>query len=1291
MNHRATEEQPVYRNVLSGNEISWLDLPAGAAEHYPCPKCSRVPVTRPQELFGDLSSLAARIECECKTQGIVFMCLVCYPRIDFTSFKACKQHAQKLHEHILRRERASREERVLCQNDDSVLEVERHNDNEDDAKFSVRESDMGDTDVILSDIIDDIENVEDDSSGITPGSIRPTAKINHNVGVAALSQESDVNDKRNSQSCVLPFQQLREKCRPPDGEGEFMSLFEPAWKERLPDQYCQKIQDNNAVYFESSSKGMGAVKLVGRSLFPQLYNTTILHPIDALFGLQLSWLVSRLSNREQLVLGSLFEYIDHGRDETVGSECIFFAQPSIPHSVSDLRRFYGRGHNSIPSLTPRPAITKLENGCIYVSIIDCIKDLLGHGHRVSPLSGQDGSRVHAQSPRGKTILKEAGSRFGILPCGEPSCFVLHLYPWEDDFDCNNVKLNRAKAWALLVSVATPQTCIHSNSNTYLVGLGPSEIDKKEVYDMLFADLCKLSQPTGPGMFFIEWNLVVPVFSPTYSYQVDRPAKAGVTYSLSGNGTFHSCFGVSGNLAQISSNLVSCISCFNRRLRMTTDYSHQCERCLDWNIIGAKYFAPKNYPLSMAPDGTNPGDGRIILQVKRVTFATMKVAMENAFLGMVQEKKKDCWTVSQARAYLRVEAIDTSLQESIIEQAKTTREILFPKEARVPTNRRNRNHVQDKVMGGHSPPTKETILCHLTTPATHRYPFVDMRIFINAIMHMIFLGIVKQTFAEFLLGYLTTKRKKSAWVSAANKAIKAIRALRLVNFKIEMLTEKVKKPFGKFVSENYLTLCRLSKWLYAGIGSYSDAADDEKYFDPQDVLPNEYSKRQCVDWLEARDLPFDPKESRDKLVELVLEVIQRNAGRAPPIVEEEILCDESIIAGMMEALLAMVSRIMIKSTIDDKAIRSDVDRHIKFFLTYVAFLCKTRKQSSARGDSGFEEEDEVDEDDDAGEGSLSDGKVPVWIKKYNFITLLTLSEDMVAMGSLRHLYEGDGKGEGGLPAVKESITSMQHSWAFHAAERYYKKRSLQRVSLSLVRSIQMQYAGQRIPGPLKHLAETSQTIFGDFDAMLDNEDNAGEEQYDSEDDNDEADGDGTMNGVLGVIYNDISHHSSSRHVGLTQWGDITREETIREYKTFQLYSTETMALVAFKTGEPLSVVSFLGDRFGLILRKDHLMMELTRTSEPPVSRLGAAYFKWEISTMAVPIPVPSGYRWQSDKMRSAMLRTAVLEIATHNCLFLPHDTSQQENDGRYYVITTEWHELHQEGIFCRPRLSGALYE
>jgi hypothetical protein len=214
-------------------------------------------------------------------------------------------------------------------------------------------------------------------------------------------------------------------------------------------------------------------------------------------------------------------------------------------------------------------------------------------------------------------------------------------------------------------------------------------------------------------------------------------------------------------------------------------------------------------------------------------------------------------------------------------------------------------------------------------------------------------------------------------------------MRLSFLKMESITEST-TGFGKYVSENYLSLTKVTPWLISDLESYE--ANDVVYKDPNKDAA-EYNKAEAAAWLKSRNIRFNSKMKKIDLLLLVDRTISDNDGVPPPISRvprNNATVDQVTL--LMHCMYCLNARVFVKGNIS-KEQGDDLDRHVKIFLFVVdRFDKETLKYKK--------------------------DKTPVILKKINLITLAKLASDSETFGGLRLLYEGDGKCEGALPLKKK---------------------------------------------------------------------------------------------------------------------------------------------------------------------------------------------------------------------------------------------------------------------------------
>jgi hypothetical protein len=590
------------------------------------------------------------------------------------------------------------------------------------------------------------------------------------------------------------------------------------------------------------------------------------HHADALFSLMFTWLSSRLKERECNVLSILLNYIMKERDNVVPKSG--YTKPLIPLSPHDFKTYYGNGKYSIYSFVPRPTVQSLTNQHVFIPPSECFRDLMGHGHRVCPLSKLDKGSYHSQSPRGQQLLNAAIDLHGSTPDGDVAAIVGQGYMWADDFDPNNVKGNRSNCVAVFITFALSQKYIHSTSNSYLIGLGPGNQSHEELLAKIGEDLRLLVSKDAPKMYHAQWGKSVPVFCPIYAFIADRPAKSKLTHTLAGNSKHHACFGISGNLMYLRDVIPSCTGCFQRRLEnvFVPSGTVSCGNCSDWNLVGLSYPAPEDYPFIQSDDSP-PGDIEQpkMLLVKEVTFESMIAAMKTAFVQYAKTSADGGWNAKQSKAFLDTECIDGEWQKLL---AKASKELAD----RIAECRR---------LGVIEPAIEES---GTPIPPVLSYPYLDMYVLICGLMHQIFLGLTKAFFSELLASWLKTMKKHASFLRQFQQKMLHIRRLKLSHSKCESINVE-KGSFGKYVSENWIPIARYSKWICADLDSYE--ASDVGYRDPLQKTVDEYNKTEAKAWLKARRLDHNKDDDLETLQGLINDSIgQYPASNGHPIYIEE---------------------------------------------------------------------------------------------------------------------------------------------------------------------------------------------------------------------------------------------------------------------------------------------------------------------------------------------------------------------------------------------------------------------
>jgi hypothetical protein len=137
------------------------------------------------------------------------------------------------------------------------------------------------------------------------------------------------------------------------------------------------------------------------------------------------------------------------------------------------------GKHSVLQNLPCPPVSGSIKGHSYVSIVDCIRDFLGHTGtgQIAALDLESASNFSnnglvsdtADSQHVATVMERACQKFTV-PNSTP--LVILLFFWSDDFEPNSMsKSMRGSAWIKTMTILTRKENGQSATHTYPIALG----------------------------------------------------------------------------------------------------------------------------------------------------------------------------------------------------------------------------------------------------------------------------------------------------------------------------------------------------------------------------------------------------------------------------------------------------------------------------------------------------------------------------------------------------------------------------------------------------------------------------------------------------------------------------------------------------------------------------------------------------------------------------------------------------------------------------------------------------
>jgi hypothetical protein len=305
------------------------------------------------------------------------------------------------------------------------------------------------------------------------------------------------------------------------------------------------------------------------------------------------------------------------------------------------------------------------------------------------------------------------------------------------------------------------------------------------------------------------------------------------------------------------------------------------------------------------------------------------------------------------------------------------------------------------------------------------------------MHLLFLG-VQKTVVHVIGDWIKLMGKTSQFVAYMSTALKDIPYVSWCP-----VATYTGDKLGGWVSENYLALARISKWMYAPLEQI--VPDTPEYEGPDPDIPvQRWSKTVCISWFAARRITLDHlvnesayefddetrcilsvynKTNKKGLKDIpvakmrtVIAVIQ-NSSAVPPLATQR-ACRASDILELVRCLHSMIAHIMSASATDDSILAMNI--RIKLFLSIfdrVTCSMVPTKNETTR-------------------------KKPKWLTSYNFVCLLNIPEATRHLGPLRNLWEGGTKGEGFIRFAKSELNQgLRKNWQENTLSKMLKNETL----------------------------------------------------------------------------------------------------------------------------------------------------------------------------------------------------------------------------------------------------------
>ena len=563
------------------------------------------------------------------------------------------------------------------------------------------------------------------------------------------------------------------------------------------------------------------------------------------------------------------------------------------------------------------------------------------------------------------------------------CFFLYI-----------LKGNRGSTWVKTVTISAPSSGSKMLQNTYIIAIGRSSSCHESVEKRFSSELKDLRSGLNNVFYSKLHQKYTRVHAELFVSLQDQPEKRQGSFVSMGNSLHTPRWGYCANLSQVASIVPSCNDCyeamlFNSRPMLTAS----CHLCDNWRICESSillaYNPPKHYPFPH-------NEVRTILPTK-LSYEGLADTVSQVHSNIVQR----VWTVEQASTYMEVGGLNEKCRTEVIDRATNCLLAISIERQREVEPEVYRILLRDKR----------------TNPQLYKcWPLpsswcrgVEITQHIDAIMHLVFLGVIKTTMKR--VNYWAKVRgKHEAMVSSSKLILEGIQDLRLQWVNVLPYRQGC---FSGWVSENYLGMARMLPWFYNNMTNLM--GDPVAYKQPTSPQ-HKWTLTQNKGWLKSRSLSQKGK-AKDLSIKVkhFMSLPQYQLPMGP-------------LGGPITDMLFAVRMLWIMTThLLARTVNADhinnTERTIKLFLSAYARFDKNLRVQSAKSKPG-------------------------WLTSSNFVCLLNLPRVMHEFGPLPNLWEGGGQGERVLSIIKPTMTGYKRNWQINVVEKILNKMALNRITSSL---------------------------------------------------------------------------------------------------------------------------------------------------------------------------------------------------------------------------------------------------
>lgn len=733
-------------------------------------------------------------------------------------------------------------------------------------------------------------------------------------------------------------------------------------------------REESEKFFTYEARGEGLKYLVVQSLTGNHHMTDKVEcdQEDIDLSVSLSRLIMDLSQHQQKLLADVLRLHEIQVKKNLTRKRRGTVCPTTPTGYKEIRTQYSEGKTSILKQIPHPRWQMCSKGLVaYASIIDTIQDFFAHGFVVDQVRQADFPGI-VRTPGESRFAQEILQRSKSMYAGHDPDYVIYLILWEDDYENNNGKVQTDHtAYKKNLTISPAPHARHPRAYTYPLVLGRKKSDDEyeRVQNFHNTELALLSGGRLNRFYCANKGGRATVHAEVLAVMGDQPARRKSHHLMNGNANLHGRFGFRLDHWSIWNSFVSCDDC-QKSLKEGPVLPHTCLNCHSWD---AARVAEK-------------------IDFQKLTEECCQVRDQ-----LVNRQISD----AEAIKLLHGLCVDSSAQKKHLAIAHNRRTM---EEAN------NASELPTEVREDYCTHPERYDVSY--SPPAWRVPGVTIDHCVEAIMHILFLGVVKDVLLlthDWLTCSSLSKEGFLRLVGGA-KVVETVESLSISWCRARGYGDTGK--FGGKVSEHYLADARLLPWIMLWLQKTSVKPP---YVEPTKPL-NSWTKAELERWLSVRGLPTDGysgQNTNEKTnIQIKRESVRDFKAQAfgPPPLSDKNGGPMANLHNVYMSLYALLPRVMCEYV--SEHVIKEVDRHYRIFLDSYSVVDDRIKN----GASPCQTKPGVPPPADVGKKKRAGSSL-----KANHLCLANIPAMMKNFGPVRNFWDGDTKAEASLQDTKQLQT------------------------------------------------------------------------------------------------------------------------------------------------------------------------------------------------------------------------------------------------------------------------------